>query len=61
VDWNELLRALALVLVIEGVMPFLAPRRWRGFLLQVAALDERTLRVTGFLLIAAGAIALNFL
>lgn len=59
--WDELLRALALVLIIEGLLPFIAPRRWRGFLLQVAALDERTLRLTGFLLIVAGAIALNFL
>ncbi len=54
-------RALALVLIIEGLMPFIAPRRWRGVLLQVASLDERSLRLIGFFFIAMGAIALNFL
>lgn len=60
-EWSELWRALALVLIVEGIMPFIAPRRWRGVLLQVASLNERSLRLIGFFLIAMGAIALNFL
>ncbi len=60
-DWAELMRALALVLIIEGVMPFIAPHRWREVLLQVAGLNVRSLRIMGFLFITAGALALNFL
>ena len=46
---------------IEGVMPFIAPHRWREVLLQVAGLNVRSLRIMGFLFITAGALALNFL
>jgi uncharacterized protein len=61
VNWAELMRALALVLIIEGLMPFIAPRRWRGVLLQIAELNVRSLRIMGFIFIAVGALALNFL
>lgn len=56
-----MLRALALVLIIEGLMPFIALRRWRGFLLQIAEVDVRALRIMGFTFITVGALALNFL
>lgn len=56
-----MLRALALVLIIEGLMPFIAPRRWRRFLLQIAEVDVRALRIMGFTFITVGALALNFL
>ena len=59
--WSELFRAFALVLIIEGLMPFITPRRWRGVLLQVASMDEKSLRTVGLILIATGAFALNFL
>lgn len=54
VDGNELLRALALVMVIEGLMPFAFPRQWRATLLQVAQIDARILRVIGLGSMLAG-------
>ncbi len=45
--WQVLPVALALVLIIEGAMPFLSPRRWRELLATVAALDDRTIRFIG--------------
>ncbi|MCB1874603.1 MAG: DUF2065 domain-containing protein [Chromatiales bacterium] len=45
--WHDLLAALALVLVIEGVFPFLSPGGLRETLLQAARLDDRTLRFLG--------------
>lgn len=60
-DLSELLRALALVVVIEGLMPFLAPARWREALLRVSTLDDRQLRGLGLVLILIGVIALNLL
>jgi len=45
--WRELGIALCLVLVLEGVLPFLYPRRWREALMQLAQLPERWLRLMG--------------
>ncbi|MGH8462201.1 MAG: DUF2065 domain-containing protein [Stenotrophobium sp.] len=53
-NWQELVRALALVMVIEGLAPFATPVRWRMMLLNIAGLESRTLRVIGLLSMLAG-------
>ena len=45
--WHQLAVALALVFVIEGMMPFLAPGRWRNLVRVMAELDDRTMRAMG--------------
>lgn len=45
--WHQLAVAFALVFVIEGMMPFLAPARWRKLVRVMAELDDRTMRVMG--------------
>jgi uncharacterized protein len=45
--WNELGIALSMVLVIEGILPFLAPRRWRAFAEMAGRVDDRTIRMLG--------------
>ncbi|MEQ9478630.1 MAG: DUF2065 domain-containing protein [Algiphilus sp.] len=52
--WDDLFRALALVLVIEGLLPFAAPARWRETMLRLATLDDRQLRIIGVTSIIAG-------
>ncbi|MDN5874409.1 MAG: DUF2065 domain-containing protein [Sinobacteraceae bacterium] len=59
--WLDILRAVALVLVIEGLMPFLAPHRFRETLLRLQMLDERTLRTIGFLCVLVGLLGLELL
>ncbi|MGH8530888.1 MAG: DUF2065 domain-containing protein [Nevskiales bacterium] len=59
--WQDLLRALALMLVLEGLMPFIAPERWREVLLRVAGSDPRMLRLFGGALLIGGLILLQFL
>jgi len=59
--WLDLFRALALVLVIEGLMPFLAPERWREMLLQVSTVDARSLRLFGGVMIGTGLVVLHLL
>ncbi len=44
---KELAVALCLVLVIEGILPFLAPARWRHMALTLAQTDDRTIRIIG--------------
>jgi len=61
VDWSELARAVALVMVIEGILPFLAPGRWRQMMLSVMQLDSRAIRVIGLLSMLAGLLLLNLI
>ncbi|MGD9000608.1 MAG: DUF2065 domain-containing protein [Granulosicoccaceae bacterium] len=53
--WHDLLAAIALVLVIEGIMPFLSPDGWRRMMLSVSQLDDRALRLAGLISMLAGA------
>ncbi len=55
---EELIRAIALVLVIEGIMPFLSPGGWRQAMLQAARLNDKTLRIIGFGSMLAGVVIL---
>jgi uncharacterized protein YjeT (DUF2065 family) len=57
-NWNDLLAALALVFVIEGILPFLNPKSLRHMLITMAQLDDRTLRVAGFISMLAGLLLL---
>lgn len=45
--WQVFPIAVALVFVIEGVLPFLSPSRWRSMLATVALLDDATIRRFG--------------
>ena len=35
--WQDIANAVALVLIIEGMMPFISPTQWRLLLARVAA------------------------
>jgi uncharacterized protein YjeT (DUF2065 family) len=58
---DELLRALALVLVIEGLLPFLTPKRFRQGLLDFARLDDRWMRGIGLGAMCGGLLLLQAL
>ena len=58
--WENLIPALALVLVIEGMLPFLSPRGWRDAMSQAARLPDNVLRIFGFVSMMAGVIILYF-
>jgi len=55
---EELIRAIALVLVIEGMLPFLSPGGWRQAMLQAARLGDKTLRTIGLASMLAGVVIL---
>jgi uncharacterized protein len=57
--WHDLLRAFGLVLVLEGLWPFLAPARWRMALARIASLEDRLLRTFGLVLMICGLIVLQ--
>ena len=39
--------ALCLMLIIEGVLPFLYPERWRRMVQALAQVDNRSMRIAG--------------
>ena len=45
--WQVLPVALALVLIIEGILPFISPTRWRVMIATVAQMDDRVIRNFG--------------
>jgi uncharacterized protein YjeT (DUF2065 family) len=54
----ELLSALCLVLVLEGLLLFVAPRGWKRAVEQLQQLPDRGLRILGGLVAAAGLMSL---
>ena len=57
-NWGDFWAALALVLVLEGLIPFVSPGGYRNMVQQMAAMPDQMLRYVGLGLIAAGIIAL---
>ena len=55
---NDLWAALGLMLVLEGVLPFLSPDRLRQALIHMVRLNDRTLRLGGLVSMVAGLIVL---
>ena len=51
---NDLLAALALVLIIEGLMPLISPARWREMFSRILALNDGQIRFIGLASIAFG-------
>lgn len=56
--WMDFLAALALVMVIEGLLPALSPLTYRKAMLTMSRMDERSLRITGLVSMVAGAVFL---
>ncbi|HET6470553.1 MAG TPA: DUF2065 domain-containing protein [Pseudomonadales bacterium] len=52
--WKELAVALCMVLVIEGILPFLSPRRWRSVAELARQVDDATVRMLGFTSMVVG-------
>ena len=44
---HELAVAFCLMLVIEGILPFIAPKRWRNLILMLDEVDDSTMRLIG--------------
>ena len=56
--WIDLLTALSLVLVIEGIMPFINPAGMRKMIIVVAQMDDATLRFAGLTSMIVGLLLL---
>jgi len=55
---GELISALCLVAVLEGLFLFVAPRGWKRAAEQLQAMPDRQLRIVGAVAVAVGLLAL---
>jgi uncharacterized protein len=57
---EAILLALALVLILEGLLPFLSPRTWRDVFEKAVRLNDGQIRFVGLLSLGAGLLLLLF-
>lgn len=57
-DW--LWAAFALVLIVEGILPFAAPRLWRETFLRLTELSDGQIRFVGLTALVLGVAGLAF-
>ena len=58
--WSDILTAIALVLVLEGIMPFMNPDGMRKMFMLAMQMDNNTLRAIGLTSMLSG-VALLYL
>ncbi len=59
-NWTDLFAAIALLMVIEGLLPFANPRGSRRTMAMLAQMPDEKLRLAGLVSIVAGLILLWF-
>ena len=59
--WHDLGVAISLVLVLEGILPFIQPARWRKMVALLADIDDKSLLVMGLITMLIGTVTLYLL
>jgi len=57
-NWEDFLAAMALVLILEGLIPFFSPQGYKNMVQQMATMPAQTLRNVGLVLMILGVIFL---
>jgi hypothetical protein len=58
---QDLLTAFALLLIIEGLLPMIAPQAWQKAMQELSRHNPKAIRIGGIISMLAGAILLQFL
>jgi uncharacterized protein YjeT (DUF2065 family) len=56
--WTEILTACALLLVLEGILPFVGPSRYKQLVAQIVRLSDNQLRAAGLTAMIVGLVLL---
>ena len=59
--FKELFIAFSLVLILEGLLPFISPSLFKRITLQVLEINESSIRIMGLFLIILGVLIINFI
>lgn len=52
--WQQLAVVVAMVFILEGMIPFISPGRWRNMVKVMAELDNRAMRTIGLVSMLLG-------
>ena len=52
--WHDIAVTFCLVLVLEGILPFVSPRSWRKAIYTAAQMNDSSLRVMGLVSMLLG-------
>lgn len=58
---NDILTAVALVLILEGLLPGIAPSTWMKVMRDAAKMGTRGIRIAGIISMVSGALLLHIL
>ena len=58
---QDLLTAFALLLIIEGLLPMIAPQAWQKAMQELSRHNPKAIRIGGIISMLAGAVLLQFL
>jgi len=58
---QDLLTAFALLLIIEGLLPMIAPQAWQKAMQELSRHNSKAIRIGGIISMLAGAFLLQFL
>lgn len=56
--WQDILTAVSLFLIIEGMIPFIGPNFYRQAVVRIAQMDDNGLRATGLTIASIGILIL---
>jgi uncharacterized protein YjeT (DUF2065 family) len=59
--WHDLLVAVALMLVLEGLLPLLNPKNFKQAMYSASQMSEQEVRWVGLVSMVAGAVMIYFL
>ena len=58
---QDLMTAFALLLIIEGLLPMVAPQAWQKAMQELSRHNPKAIRIGGIVSMLAGALLLQFL
>jgi uncharacterized protein YjeT (DUF2065 family) len=58
---QDMLTAFALLLILEGLLPMIAPQAWQRAMQELSRHNPRAIRIGGIVSMLAGALLLQFL
>lgn len=60
-NWSDLLAAIGLFLVLEGILPFISPDSYRRAAQKLSEMSDQVIRITGIGLMLVGIILLKLI
>lgn len=60
VTYSQILHAIALLCMFEGILPFMSPKIWRGVMVSLIKQNDKSIRIMGFVCMLMGLAIIYF-